>query len=65
MSLFPNARITIIGDGLMTYSPIRVKLPRSVVARIGRVVYADVVPASNRSCSGSRERRRPRDGVPA
>lgn len=44
MSLFPNARITIIGDGLMTYSPIRVKLPRSVVARIGRVVYADVVP---------------------
>jgi len=44
MSIFPNARITIIGDGLMTYSPIRVKLPRSVVARIGRVVYADIVP---------------------
>ncbi|WP_194421046.1 polysialyltransferase family glycosyltransferase [Microbacterium abyssi] len=44
MSLFPNARLTIIGDGLMTYSPIRVELPRSVVARIGRVVYADVVP---------------------
>ena len=44
MSLFANAQITIIGDGLMTYSPIRVKLPRGVVARIGRVVYADVVP---------------------
>ncbi|CAH0140579.1 alpha-2,8-polysialyltransferase family protein [Microbacterium sp. Bi121] len=44
MALFPNARLTIIGDGLMTYSPIRVQLPRTVVARIGRVVYADVVP---------------------
>ncbi|MDQ0643498.1 polysialyltransferase family glycosyltransferase [Microbacterium murale] len=44
LTLFPNARITIIGDGLMTYSPIRVKLPRTVVERVGRVVYADVVP---------------------
>lgn len=44
MSLFPNARITIIGDGLMTYSPIRVALPRTVTQRVGRVVYADVVP---------------------
>src|SRR5690606_22370156 len=43
-SLFPHARITIIGDGLMTYSPIRVALPRTVVERIGRVVYADIVP---------------------
>lgn len=44
LTLFPDARITIIGDGLMTYSPIRVQLPRTVVERIGRVVYADVVP---------------------
>ncbi len=44
MALFPEARITIIGDGLMTYSPIRVALPRAVVERVGRVVYADVVP---------------------
>ena len=44
LSLFPDARITIVGDGLMTYSPIRVQLPRTVVERIGRVVYADVVP---------------------
>lgn len=44
MSLFPDARITIIGDGLMTYSPMRVQLPRTVVERVGRVVYADVVP---------------------
>ncbi|GAB3597411.1 polysialyltransferase family glycosyltransferase [Microbacterium tumbae] len=44
LSLFPDARITIIGDGLMTYSPIRVTLPRTVVERVGRVVYADVFP---------------------
>ncbi|WP_164234368.1 polysialyltransferase family glycosyltransferase [Microbacterium hydrocarbonoxydans] len=44
MSLFPGARITIIGDGLMTWSPMRVKLSHTVAARIGRVVHADVVP---------------------
>lgn len=44
MQLFPHARITIIGDGLMTYSPLRVKLPHTVRARIGRVVHADVLP---------------------
>ncbi|KJQ54015.1 polysialyltransferase family glycosyltransferase [Microbacterium sp. SA39] len=44
MSLFPHARITIIGDGLMTYSPMRVRLPYTVAARIERVVHADVVP---------------------
>lgn len=44
ISLFPQARITIIGDGLMTYSPMRVSLPHTVAARIGRVVHADVVP---------------------
>lgn len=42
--LFPHARITIIGDGLMTYSPMRVILPHTVTARIGRVVHTDVVP---------------------
>lgn len=44
MLIFPNARITIIGDGLMTYSPMRIDLPHTVTARIGRVVHADVVP---------------------
>lgn len=44
LSLFPRARLTIIGDGLMTYSPMRVRMPHTVAARIGRVVYADVVP---------------------
>ncbi|WP_217181157.1 alpha-2,8-polysialyltransferase family protein [Streptomyces sp. AC495_CC817] len=44
MSLFPGAPITIIGDGLMTYSPMRVKLAHPVAARIVRVVHADAVP---------------------
>ncbi len=44
LHVFPHARITIIGDGLMTYSPMRVKMPHTVTARIGRVVHADVVP---------------------
>lgn len=43
MSLFPGARITIVGDGLMTYSPMRVPLDHSVRSRIVRVVHADVV----------------------
>ncbi|AQY02566.1 polysialyltransferase family glycosyltransferase [Microbacterium foliorum] len=44
MLLFPHARLTIVGDGLMTYSPMRVRMPHTVTARIGRVVHADVVP---------------------
>lgn len=44
MQLFPHARLTIIGDGLMTYSPMRVRMPHTVTARIGRVVHVDVVP---------------------
>ncbi|WP_312173075.1 polysialyltransferase family glycosyltransferase, partial [Microbacterium sp.] len=44
MRVFPHARITIVGDGLMTYSPMRIALPHTVTARIGRVVHADVVP---------------------
>lgn len=44
MALFPRARITIVGDGLMTYSPMRVRIPHPIAARIERVVHADVVP---------------------
>lgn len=44
MALFPTARITIVGDGLMTYAPMRVRMPYPVAARIERVVHADVVP---------------------
>lgn len=46
MSLFPRARITLIGDGLMTYSPMRVALGHTVARRITRVVHADVVPGA-------------------
>jgi len=44
LSMFAHAPLGIIGDGLMTYSPIRSPLPRSVLERIQTVVYADVVP---------------------
>lgn len=44
MALFPGARITIVGDGLMTYSPMRVRMPHTIAARIVNVVHADVVP---------------------
>lgn len=44
MALFPGARITVVGDGLMTYSPMRVKLAHTIAARIVGVVHADVVP---------------------
>jgi hypothetical protein len=44
MEIFSQARITIVGDGLMTYSPMRVRMPYPVTARIERVVHVDVVP---------------------
>ncbi|MFD5223992.1 polysialyltransferase family glycosyltransferase [Microbacterium sp. NPDC058342] len=43
MALFRDARIGVIGDGLMTYAPIRARLPRQVAERVTRVVHADVV----------------------
>lgn len=42
--LFPGAPITIIGDGLMTYSPIRDRMPAALTGRIREVAYADVLP---------------------
>lgn len=44
MLLFPHARLSVIGDGLMTYAPMRVRMPHTVSARISRVVHADVMP---------------------
>ncbi|MFC4138197.1 MULTISPECIES: polysialyltransferase family glycosyltransferase [unclassified Microbacterium] len=44
MTLFRDARLGVIGDGLMTYSPIRSRLPRQVTERVTRVVHPDVVP---------------------
>lgn len=45
MALFSQAELGVIGDGLMTYSPIRDQLPRQLTERVSRVVYPDVVPA--------------------
>lgn len=59
MSLFPSARITVIGDGLMTYSPIRVELPHSVTARVVRVIHADVVPGVEPLVFGAEATRMP------
>ncbi|MDA4895147.1 polysialyltransferase family glycosyltransferase [Streptomyces sp. MS2A] len=44
MTLFDQAEILVVGDGLMTYSPIRDRLPRQVTERIAGVILADVVP---------------------
>jgi len=44
MALFRDARLSVIGDGLMTYSPIRSVLPRQLTERVARVVHPDVVP---------------------
>ncbi len=44
LRLFPTAPATIIGDGLMTYAPLRRRLPHTLTVRVTAVVYADVVP---------------------
>jgi len=44
MALFRDARLCVIGDGLMTHSPIRSALPRQLTERVTRVVHPDVVP---------------------
>lgn len=43
-AIFVGSSITVIGDGLMTYSPIRARLPRDIAGRVTEVAYADVVP---------------------
>lgn len=44
IDVFDGAPVSIIGDGLMTYSPIRDKWPHSVAGRVVGVVYVDAVP---------------------
>ncbi|MFS2279363.1 polysialyltransferase family glycosyltransferase [Microbacterium sp. OR21] len=44
MALLSEAELGVIGDGLMTYSPIRDRLPRQLTERVTRVVHPDVVP---------------------
>lgn len=43
-NIFVGAPISVIGDGLMSYSPIRDRLRRELAGRVTRVMYADVVP---------------------
>lgn len=44
MALFRDARLNVVGDGLMTYAPIRSRLPRQLTERVDRVVHPDVLP---------------------
>ncbi len=44
LSLFSEARIFVIGDGLMTYAPIRDRVAHTVSARVRQVIYPDVLP---------------------
>ncbi|MFL0565118.1 polysialyltransferase family glycosyltransferase [Microbacterium sp. 179-I 1D1 NHS] len=44
IDVFPGAPVSIIGDGLMTYSPLRDRWPPAVARRVTGVVYADTVP---------------------
>ncbi|MFI8633022.1 polysialyltransferase family glycosyltransferase [Microbacterium sp. NPDC077663] len=44
MDVFAGADVVIVGDGLMTYSPIRNRWPHTVAGRVTAVVYADTVP---------------------
>lgn len=44
LRIFAGGPVSIIGDGLMTYSPIRDRMPRSIISRVVAVIYADVVP---------------------
>ncbi|MFS0865997.1 polysialyltransferase family glycosyltransferase [Microbacterium sp. 179-B 1A2 NHS] len=44
LDLFPGAAVTVLGDGLMTYSPIRSRWPQWAARRVVGVVYADTVP---------------------
>lgn len=44
MAVFEQAALHIVGDGLMTYSPIRDRVPRRVSERIADVLHADIVP---------------------
>lgn len=43
VSLFPGAEVTIVGDGLMTYAPLRSRMSRPLTERVVAVAYADVV----------------------
>ncbi|MDJ1114089.1 polysialyltransferase family glycosyltransferase [Microbacterium dauci] len=43
-AMFGSAELGVIGDGLMTYAPMRVALPASMLSRMTSVIAADIVP---------------------
>lgn len=43
-AMFGSAELAVIGDGLMTYAPMRVALPASTLSRMTGVIAADIVP---------------------
>lgn len=45
-SMFASGPIHVISDGLMTYAPIRNKLPGLVLARIRSVIYLDLLEST-------------------
>lgn len=44
IDVFAGAPVSVIGDGLMTYSPIRDRWPAAATGRVIGVVHADTVP---------------------
>lgn len=44
VDIFAGAPLSVIGDGLMTYSPIRDRLPHTITSRMRSVIHADIVP---------------------
>jgi hypothetical protein len=43
-SIFAGSRICVLGDGLMTYGPLRSRMPWVMASRVTEVHYVDVVP---------------------
>ncbi|MGZ0710645.1 polysialyltransferase family glycosyltransferase (plasmid) [Coraliomargarita sp. W4R53] len=43
-AIFPGSPICVLGDGLMTYGPLRSKMPWVTASRVSEVHYVDVVP---------------------
>ncbi len=43
LEIFADAPATVIGDGLMTYAPIRDRMPQPLAARVRAVAYADLL----------------------
>ena len=41
---FPDARIDVYGDGLMSYGPTRVALTTTIASRIERLIHLDLLP---------------------